>query len=198
MKIWRQDSGEKAWWLDANDNNIPDEELNSKEPEQATSPGPQPSSTSLSRKSSTSRSFRSTSKKANRLRHQQSGERAWWMSDDPSNVPEGIEVIPVSTATETAASTSSSYDSKPLARLRHVDSGEKAWWLDSSSNVPEGVQRLSADPSNTSDSSESFERSIEIVSHTRTPISSFARFPSADEPLGDRASPEGVSFFYNE
>lgn len=79
-------------------------------------------------------------------------------------------------------------------RIRHIESGEKAWWMDNTSNVPEGIVNIQGDSSNSSsDSSESLERvDIEIGSFTSLP----GKFPTVldEEPLGDRASPEGVSF----
>ncbi|XP_076647366.1 formin homology 2 domain containing isoform X5 [Halictus rubicundus] len=195
-KVWRQESGERAWWLDANDN------VSSEEPKKKSS-----STSSVSRRGSTRCSTRS-SERRNRIRHQQSGERAWWMSDDPENVPEGIEVIPVTT-TSVSPRVSSQADevdtSQPYGRsinkIRHIESGEKAWWMDSSSNVPEGVVKIPVETSNsTSDSSESFER-IDIGAHPEPETytkRSLSRFPiefpppPPDEPLGDRASPEGV------
>jgi hypothetical protein len=155
FRVWRQESGERAWWLDsAEESNIPEDEP-----------------TSLGRKQ------RGSPASGSRLRHQQSGERAWWMSDDPESVPEGVEVIPVSPVPSPARSFP--------GRLGRVDSGEKPWWLDSSSNVPEGVRRIPSDNSN-SDSEESLVR-VEIG-----PGRGLAKFPLEDEPLGDRASPEGV------
>lgn len=130
------------------------------------------------------------------------------MSDDPENVPEGIEVIPVTTTSGSPrvsshadeVDTSQSYG-RSINKIRHIESGEKAWWMDSSSNVPEGVVKIPVETSNsTSDSSESFER-IDIGAHTEPEIytkRSLSRFPiefpppPPDEPLGDRASPEGV------
>lgn len=198
--MWRQDSEERTWWLDDNDNNIlPDEhQLSSlKEPPP---PSPPNSNGSLSRKGST-RSARSSPRqsRANRLRHQQSGERAWWLSDDPDGVPDGVEVIPVSPAvSRRTTTTESSSDGRPIGnRIRHIDSGERPWWLDSSSNVPEGVQKIQTEASNSnSDSSESFDKvEIGVLVSERDESSGgigLSRFPLEDEPLGDRASPEGV------
>ncbi|XP_031779581.1 uncharacterized protein LOC100115129 isoform X2 [Nasonia vitripennis] len=199
FNVWRQDSEERSWWLDDNDNNILlDEQQNSlKEPPP---PSPPNSNGSLSRKGST-RSARSSPRqsRANRLRHQQSGERAWWLSDDPDVVPEGVEVIPVSPAvSRRTTTTESSSDGRPIGnRIRHIESGERPWWLDSSSNIPEGVQEIHTEASNSnSDSSESFDK-VEIGILVSEKDDSgrgigFSRFPLEDEPLGDRASPEGI------
>ncbi|XP_076231580.1 uncharacterized protein LOC143177516 [Calliopsis andreniformis] len=190
---WRQDSGDRAWWLDSNDS-VPSEERKK-----------QSSGSPVSKRGSSRCSTRS-SEKRNRLRHQQSGERAWWMSDDPESVPEGIEVIPVaSTPSQNVNSHDEVDDSqtyeRSIGKIRHVESGEKPWWMSSSANVPEGVVKIPVETSHsTSDSSESFER-IDIGVNPEPEIyakRSLSRFPiefpppPPDEPLGDRASPEGV------
>ncbi|KYN11256.1 hypothetical protein ALC57_16613, partial [Trachymyrmex cornetzi] len=189
LKIWRQGSEEHAWWLD----DVATEETKK-------SPSPV---FSISRRGSSRGSFRSADRR-NRIRHQQSGERAWWMSDDPENVPEGIEVIPVapvdSQSTDNPVINESIYSSKPLKKIRHIESGEKAWWMDSSSNVPDGVVRIPVEiPNSTSDSSESYEKiDIGINPEPETCVKrNLSRFPiqfppPPSEPLGDRASPEGV------
>ena len=128
------------------------------------------------------------------------------MSDDPDAVPDGIEVIPVSPVVSRKSQSTESSEQKPLGtRVRHVESGEKPWWLDSSSNVPDGVQKLSTETSNSnSDSSESYEKveigveSLKQESHSSSGGGGrgLSRFPLEDEPLGDRASPEGVRFLF--
>lgn len=196
LKVWRQESGEGTRWLD---NGVSAEET--KKSSASASP-------IFPRRGSSRGSFRSIDRR-NRIRHQQSGERAWWMSDDPENVPEGIEVIPVAPPESENADKStdlvdneSLYSSKPLKMIRHIESGERAWWMDSSSNVPDGVVRIPVETSNsTSDSSESYEK-IDIVGVNPEPETcvkrSLSRFPiefpppPPEEPLGDRASPEGV------
>ncbi|CAL7944711.1 unnamed protein product [Xylocopa violacea] len=194
--VWRQESEERAWWLDANDHGPSDESKK------------QSSTPSLVSKRESSRSSTRSSERRNRLKHQQSGERAWWMSDNPENVPEGVEVIPI--AATPAKNVNNNYNDEvddcqtygtSANKVRHVDSGEKPWWMDSSSNVPEGVVKIPVETSNsTSDSSESFER-IDIGVNPELEIyakRSLSRFPiefpppPPDEPLGDRASPEGV------
>lgn len=130
------------------------------------------------------------------------------MSDDPENVPEGIEVIPVASPDSQGADrpdgfvdNETLYSAKPLNKIRHIESGEKAWWMDSCSNVPDGVVRIPVETSNsTSDSSESYEKiDIGVNPEPETCVKrSLSRFPiefpppPPEEPLGDRASPEGV------
>ncbi|XP_072745288.1 uncharacterized protein [Anoplolepis gracilipes] len=192
LKFWRQESGERAWLDD-----VPAEETK-KSP---------PSASPVSRRGSSRGSFRSADRR-NRIKHQQSGERAWWMSDDPEDVPEGVEVIPVASPDsqnvdkpDGFVDNESLYSLKPLKKIRHIESGEKAWWMDSSSNVPDGVVRIPVETSNsTSDSSESYEKiDIGVNPEPETRVKrSLSRFPiefpppPSEEPLGDRASPEGI------
>ncbi|XP_026675581.1 serine/arginine repetitive matrix protein 2-like [Ceratina calcarata] len=193
--VWRQDSGEKAWWLDTNDN-TPSEESKM-----------QSSVSSPASKRETSRCSTRSSERRNRIKHQQSGERAWWMSDNPENVPEGVEIIPTAIPTQGGNNFNNNevddcqtYSSS-VNKLRHIESGERPWWMDSSSNVPDGVVKIPVDTSNSnSDSSESFERidigvNPELEMYAKRSLSRFPiEFPPPppDEPLGDRASPEGV------
>lgn len=177
--MWRQDSGEKAWWLDANENIEERKSL-------PTSPSPKKDSSRCSSSRSNSRS--------GFLKHQQSGERAWWLSDDPENIPSGVEIIVVSeTPKNDKLSNLICSENYASRRIRHIDSGEKAWWMDNTSQVPEGIVNIQGDSSNSnSDSSESLERvDLGIGNKTLLP----GKFPVvlAEEPLGDRASPEGVS-----
>nr|XP_012229002.1 PREDICTED: uncharacterized protein LOC105676030 isoform X4 [Linepithema humile] len=193
LKVWRQESGERVWWLD---------DISAEETKKSSS-----SASPISRRGSSRGSFRSVNRR-NRIRHQQSGERAWWMSDDPEKVPEGIEVIPVTSPVASIDCVDKPdlvdndlYSSKPLKKIRHIESGEKAWWMDSSSNIPDGVVRIPAETSNsTSDSSESYEKiDIGVNREPETCVKNgLSRFPiefpppPPEEPLGDRASPEGV------
>ena len=216
-KVWKQDSGDRAAWLDSIDDI----------PEDTTKKSEFSSGSSISRRS-TSRCSGRSAERRNRIRHQQSGERAWWMSDDPSDVPEGVEVISVApsstgiqlTVTTSIDDTDSHGERENLARslnrIRHVESGEKAWWMKSNSNIPEGIEKITPDieSNSNSDSSESFEK-LEIRSNdqsssmlnseiprgvSRFPIEFAATLESSavgmdiEEPLGERASPEGVGF----
>lgn len=143
------------------------------------------------------------------------------MSEDPSDVPEGVEIFPVEATTSNDNSGSlapSETLSRTLNGIRHIESGERAWWMDSNSNIPEGIVKITPDidSNSNSDSSESFEKH-EILSNDRISAnqrkseipSSLSRFPlefttgansshdrviNTEEPLGERASPEGVSF----
>ncbi|XP_063982677.1 uncharacterized protein Fhos isoform X2 [Diachasmimorpha longicaudata] len=190
-RIWRQDSGERPWWFDTDE---------VKKVTSASSP--------VARKNSS----RTSSERRNRLKHQQSGERAWWLSEDPTDVPEGIEVYPpVAIVSPISVSKSSGDNSVSLVedethtrshhRISHVESGERAWWMDSNSNIPDGIQKITPDRetnSNSDDSDESLEKFDILQSHSvDTQSRSISTFPlqfppPPNEPLGDRASPEGI------
>lgn len=189
-KIWRQDSSDKAWWVEQSSENVSEELRKDSSP-----------NSPLSRRGSSRGSAKS--ERRSRIKHQQSGERAWWLSEDPESVPEGVEMIQVPRALTPQEADNPRTIGGPI---RHIDSGEKAWWMDSSANVPEGVEKIRpADTSiSNSDSSESLEK-VEIGLTPRTELQirrSLSRFPiefpppPPDEPLGDRASPEGVSSFF--
>ncbi|XP_011298771.1 uncharacterized protein [Fopius arisanus] len=187
-RICRQDSEERPWWLDTDD------------PKKSTSASP------VSRKNSS----RTSNERRNRLKHQQSGERAWWLSEDPTDVPEGIEVYPpVAIVSPISVSNPSGDNSVSLVedethtrshrRISHVESGERAWWMDSNSNIPDGIQKITPDRetnSHSDDSDESFDK-FDVAQSNSQQSNSTSRFPipfstTQDEPLGDRASPEGI------
>lgn len=66
-----------------------------------------------------------------------------------------------------------------LSCVTRVDSGERAWWLRDDAEVPEGVKKLEPDDQQEEDDS---------LRH----IDSELDDDNDLEPLGDRASPEGV------
>lgn len=145
------------------------------------------------------------------------------MSEDPTDVPEGIEVYPpVAVVSPISLSNNST---KPdslnchrvddethtisLNRISHVESGEKAWWMDSNTNISDDINKVNKhdiESNSNSDSSESYEKyDIHNISSTQSIM--LSKFPiefpppppissgTLNEPLGDRASPEGVSVF---
>ncbi|KAK0097923.1 hypothetical protein PV326_012695 [Microctonus aethiopoides] len=254
-KIKHQYSGERAWWMDSNSDNIPDgverlsqcqDDISQETTVSINLPDDgnynarswqhdaaneqtwnaknhnddrrEMSSSSIRQKSSSYTNI-TTNDRKNNLKHQQSGERAWWMSEDPDEVPEGIVVYPSVASGSPISVSNDGIDnsgcfvenetlSRNVNRIRHVDSGEKPWWMDSNSNIPEGIQKLSPEivESNSSSdgSSESFDKldirsTLPVVTSNIQPVRSISRFPiefpappTDKPPLGDRASPEGV------
>ncbi|XP_012281842.1 uncharacterized protein LOC105700527 isoform X3 [Orussus abietinus] len=188
FRVWRQDSGEKAWWLEGGEDGS-GADARSRDAEEERS-RPDRTSASPSRRETMAGGLNEA---RTRIRHQQSGERAWWMSEDPDSVPEGVEVIPVARPSPKRTTPSpgtpgpEAEDRPRTLGVRRFDSGEKPWWLDSSSNVPDGVERIPVEESSRSDSASS--ESLERVDIERLGTS---LAPPAEEPLGDRASPEGI------
>ncbi|XP_068083718.1 FH1/FH2 domain-containing protein 3 [Anabrus simplex] len=111
------------------------------------------SNTSLSKSSDKEDAKRTDDEKPkkNRIRHIESGERAWWL-DKNSDVPEGILRIQsnksIAKLAEAVAELQKS-DSKSRLRnqLKKQESGERAWWLDSNANIPEGIQKIMSNSS---------------------------------------------------
>lgn len=58
------------------------------------------------------------------IKHVQSGEQPWWLQDNPTEVPEGVQV----------------YQEVQKPKIKPVESGEAPWWLNENSTPPEGVQ----------------------------------------------------------
>lgn len=154
FKVWRAESEERAWWLDANDNNIPNDDF-VKDSSPVATISSRRNSTQASNHSSCREQQQQVVRESPRLKHQNSGERPWWLSDDPENIPEGVEIIPPSPSSRTASISTNSAsqnkaenvvtensESRRFSRVTRVESGEKPWWLDEDSNVPEGVERL--------------------------------------------------------
>jgi hypothetical protein len=112
-RIKRIESGEKAWWMQSNDN-IP-KGMQKNASTNSVSKGEEPVAIRY------------------RIRPQQSGERSWWMQST-ENIPEGVKRI------ESNSSLSKIPLGK---RIRRIESGEKAWWMQSQDNVAlnEGVKR---------------------------------------------------------
>ncbi|XP_048488324.1 uncharacterized protein LOC105382700 isoform X2 [Plutella xylostella] len=80
-----------------------------------------------------------------KIRHIESGERAWWLESngtDSSSSKNGVQSIPT---TESSG--------KPYKKHKYDD--EKPWWLDSSANIPEGVERLTPPRKSSSESEKS-------------------------------------------
>ncbi|CAG9789019.1 unnamed protein product [Diatraea saccharalis] len=116
------------------------------------------------------------------IRHIESGERAWWLdsesekkssdnrlSGSEKNIPKMIRHVECSEKTRWQESnnenkseshsnhvngTESSDSNKQLRKCKFVDD-EKPWWLDSSANIPEGIERLTPPRKSSSDSDKS-------------------------------------------
>jgi hypothetical protein len=167
IRLQHQQSGELPWWLDSSapvpegvqriHSNSSINKLQDSDGDNKTIQGVQRirSNPSLNKlQSSGSDSRKSTEeekieKQIYKIRHQDSGELPWWLSNDTSN----------SEAKQRNVSHSNSAVKKPEQKeeesnsrnfpykLRHQESGEKAWWLSSTGDIPEGVQRFDSNHS---------------------------------------------------
>lgn len=89
-----------------------------------------------------------------KIRHIESGERAWWLE---SNSNENI--------TENNSHQKSSENAgKQFKKCKFVED-EKPWWLDSSANIPEGVEQLTPPRKSSSDSDKSEKFNFYKIRH---------------------------------
>lgn len=123
-----------------------------------------------------------------RIRHIESGEKAWWMNGDSSEQENKSKMSSKSNssisekkqqwyAQSPAKDTVSSETGKPITskyRIRHVESGEKAWWMQD-------------DKSNDTELNNGTNCSVTAGNQNDRQITEID-----EPPLGDRASPEGL------
>ncbi|XP_065341826.1 uncharacterized protein Fhos isoform X3 [Cloeon dipterum] len=156
--IKRIESGERAWWLDDDEDNVPEgvtrlPRSRDDSPERLDT---QESNEELLVPSRAGSLKRSASAKLKSLKRCESGERPWWLSDNDEAVPEGITRLPsdkhldvLSNEGSIARSASGSVKRSPSTRLKtltRIESGERAWWMeDDEEKVPDGVSRLPPD-----------------------------------------------------
>lgn len=81
------------------------------------------------------------------IKHVKSGEKAWWLESNKESLNEKSH-------TESKDITD---NSKPLTKSKYInlDKEEKPWWLDSSANIPEGIERLTPPRKESTDSDKS-------------------------------------------
>ncbi|KAJ2954029.1 hypothetical protein O0L34_g2240 [Tuta absoluta] len=136
------ESGERAWWLDSpSDNNIQSAETKS------------PSDKNIPKK----------------IRHIESGERAWWLETNSSENKNDASQTQSDSAQQTNSgilmnSTESTDPNRPFKKCKFADE-EKPWWLDSSANIPEGVERLTPPRKSSSESEKSEKYNFFKVRH---------------------------------
>lgn len=90
-----------------------------------------------------------------KIRHIESGERAWWLD---TNSCENT------TENSCPQQNSSENTGKPFKKCKFVED-EKPWWLDSSANIPEGVERLTPPRKSSSDSDKSEKYNFYKIRH---------------------------------
>lgn len=128
-KINRNESGERAWWLDDNPDNIPE--------------GIQRIKSSKSITSESDRESKEKNKLVNQIKKQDSGEKASLLESNSS-----IKKVK-SSKSITSDSDKESKKSLKIKKFKILkqESGERAWWLDSNSNIPEGIQKVKSNSS---------------------------------------------------
>lgn len=195
------DSGDQSWWLNSND----ESGVVSRELSVDSDTKFETNSDALSNGYGTDKNMVN---KFNKLRHIESGEKAWWLKDkEKSTEPlsERSSSKSLNKVNEEQSKDSSSEKSnskiagKPLFQIRPIESGERAWWLASESS---NSKKLSKNQSKSSlaqtkkESSADTENDVEdeIENIETCIIRGLQQFPvsTSPEPLGDRASPEGL------
>lgn len=179
ITIKRIESGEKAWWLQSNENS---EKRDSNE--SATGEKPQwiiGGSDAVDGDSIASNEY------CNRynIRHIDSGERAWWMtsSENLANTEENLE--------NSNNDAKGAKGDKKVYKIRPIESGEKAWWLESE-NSDNKSDPKSKKPYTISHVA-SGERAWWLEANNHDYYNQSDESDSDNEiPLGDRASPEGL------
>ncbi|KAJ8877449.1 hypothetical protein PR048_021904 [Dryococelus australis] len=143
FKLRKQESGERAWWLQSN-SNIPE--------------GIQRIASNISLNKISDSENKTTGEpdtktvKNFKLRKQESGEIPWWL-DANGEMPEGIQRIKSSHSMAKLNEQNSRPDSSNKEeeikkyKLRRQQSGEKAWWLKSNCDVPAGIMKLQSNKS---------------------------------------------------
>ncbi|GAB0099801.1 hypothetical protein DMENIID0001_156880 [Sergentomyia squamirostris] len=99
-----------------------------------------------------------------KIRHIESGEKAWWMLSENSTDADKLRSL------SQARSSSEAKSDIPKYKIRHIESGERAWWLGPESPKPKIKSPIKKVESESED---------EEVNQ-------------AEQPLGDRGSPEGL------
>lgn len=108
-----------------------------------------------------SESLKSPSEKniPRKIRHVESGEKAWWMESNSNNSGNKQEIESI--YTNISEKTDSN---KIMKKCKFVDE-DKPWWLDSCANIPEGIERLSPPRKSSSDSDKSEKFNFYKVRH---------------------------------
>lgn len=194
-KIRHIESGEKAWWMNdssSKENSIP-KNVVTREPSVAKSENREWWLDTTDSKSLNNTDLSNHNSAAvvappppppplYRIRHIESGEKAWWMNSDTSEKENRSKVSNKSSTSNSISDKRPQWyaqtppkdlnieSSKPIGkyRIRHIESGEKAWWMQD--NKTEETTTVNLFKNN--------------CGHTTK---------DGDEPpLGDRASPEGL------
>ncbi|XP_041986350.1 uncharacterized protein LOC121738398 isoform X2 [Aricia agestis] len=105
------------------------------------------------------------------IRHIESGERAWWLeSSSDKRTSQSSEHLSrqqdvKSDKNSSYVSPSENLESNKMQKQPVFVEDEKPWWLDSSANIPEGVERLTPPRKSSSDSDKSEKFNFFKVRH---------------------------------
>ncbi|KAF4531501.1 hypothetical protein B566_EDAN004097, partial [Ephemera danica] len=180
----RVESGERAWWLQSTDNipegilrmksttslhkDVRNDQNQSTEEKNYTEQNSDTvrdgikhelSSVPVSEGSKLVRKFK--------LRHIESGEKAWWM-EGSENIPAGIQKDP-STPSMSTTTTTEEDQGATRYRIRPQQSGERAWWMQSTENIPDGIKRNESSKSISKSSQSSQSRKLRRIESSDKP-----------------------------
>ncbi|KAF2897749.1 hypothetical protein ILUMI_08427 [Ignelater luminosus] len=134
IKIRHIESGERAWWMEQNQENS--ESCSGKEGQKRMMCRIESGEKARWLEENSSKSEEMSQRKI--LRRVESGEKAWWL-DDNAQIPEGIIVYATEEEINSLRNSPKKFEEQKKI-LRRVESGERPWWLDENGEVPEGVQ----------------------------------------------------------
>lgn len=189
--INRNDSGERAWWLDEKSDSpkiTPEEKIINKTLRSRVDSGEKPwwlDEAAEVPEGVQTYSEENDSRVAYKIRKNDSGVREWWLDSNDENSKNSSSAPPLEP------------EYLQSHQLRHIDSGERAWWLSSTENIAD----VSKSDSNQTRNDKPMYK-IRPQDSGEKPWwfndQDEAQNPSDDEsdndmiPLGDRASPEGL------
>ncbi|XP_059478171.1 uncharacterized protein LOC132198257 isoform X2 [Neocloeon triangulifer] len=180
--IKRIESGERAWWMVDDEDAVP-EGITRLPSDQCLIEEPQVDGSeavaSTESESGLKRSVSITSKLKS-LKRIESGERPWWLEENPDSVPEGVTCLTPSDRSEEEEEAEEA--DKPNWGLREANANDMAWWTDkSATEAPKGEQTSSSESDE--DSEDDDDELEELEAKLRSPRIS---------TLGDRTSPDGL------
>lgn len=190
ISIHRNDSEERAWWLDDKSDSpkiTPEDKIINKTLRSRADSGEKP--WWLDEAAGVPEGIQTYPEEDDgrvyNIRKNNSGVREWWLDSNEENSKNSSSAPPLEP------------EYLQTHQLRHIDSGERAWWLSSTENIADASKSDSnqikhVKPTYRVRGQNSGENSWWLSDHDQT------QNPSDDEsdndmiPLGDRASPEGL------
>ncbi|XP_072930771.1 uncharacterized protein [Epargyreus clarus] len=164
FKLRYQDSNENSRWLDNSTSESTGKDISNLVTESG-------SSRSKSGSDNIVASSDDNVVKLKAIRHIESGERAWWLDSesDKKNYSHSSEKSRhLESGAERLSEKQSNEHSdgkRSLSKCKNYHDDEKPWWLDSSANIPEGIERLTPPRKSSSDSDKSDKFNFFKVRH---------------------------------